>query len=74
MREMALETKDNLFTLNNIMYYQADMTIETDNDNVHKNLMELATLRFDRIDENVYIYLIDGKFIQVNGTKKANNK
>lgn len=70
MSEKIIEVNGKLLTLDDIYYTTPDIVIRTDNDKVHSNLMAKATLRLGRVSDNVYIYLIDGKLIQVNGEKK----
>jgi hypothetical protein len=73
-RGQILQINDNtltLFTKLNILQTNPDIIIETDDDELHKKLMEKSMLRFGDVDRNVFTYLIGGKIIQVNGTKKV---
>ena len=69
-KEKIIEINGTLHTLDNIFITNPDIIIRTNDDEVHKHLMSKATLRLGNINRNVYIYLIDGKTIQVNGNKK----
>ena len=66
--EKTIEVNGKLFTLDLInLNRDPDVVIRTDNDEVHRNLFAKATIRFGYIDDNDYIYLIDGRLIEVKG-------
>jgi hypothetical protein len=58
-----------LFELTNIYDIKVDLEIETGNEEVHKTLMRKSTFRIGDVGEEVYVYLIDGKFIRVNNVR-----
>jgi len=68
--ELHIQLDDKLFTVDDFSYIEPDIIIDTDDDEVHRELMKRATFRLGDVKENFYVYLINGKTVQVRGKEK----